>query len=327
MAANGSFHRAKTAKDDEFYTQLTDIEKELRHYKDQFRGGVVLCNCDDPVESNFWQFFSLNFEAYGLKKLIATHFETGQPTYKLELSLDSNGDGRVDGLDVVRTPLAQNGDFRSPECVALLDEADFVITNPPFSLFREYVTQLVEHGKKFLIIGNQNAVTYKEISGLLQEEKVWLGYRDGDMAFRVPDHYEPRETRYWQDESGQKWRSLGNACWFTNLDTSKRHEDMVLYKAYNPTEYPTYVNYDAIEVGKFAHIPSDYEGSMGVPITFLGRHNPAQFEIVGFSGQLSKPMAQVVPGQKGSGRFYLDNGDGSYRRLYDRVVIRRTLRP
>ena len=201
-----------------------------------------------------------------------------------------------------------------------------MVTNPPFSLFREYVAQLIEYNKKFLIIGNQNTISYKDIFKLIEENRIWVGYKSGDMAFKVPDYYEPRETRYWQDDDGQKWRSMGNACWFTNLDISKRHEEMIFYKTYSPEEYPTYANYDAIEVGRTKDIPMDYDGEMGVPLTFLNKHNPDQFEIVSSSSTLAKPMSEIAERgtytSQGTGRFYLDNGDGTYRRLYERIVIR-----
>lgn len=288
---------------------MPDIAQELKHYKRHFKGKVVLCNCDDPFESNFFKFFALNFNAWGLKKLICTCFDgssivgrelnlfnydeqstTERKAYKVELTevSDVNGDGATDLLDVKEilksnppVLLSGNGDFRSDECVELLKEADIVVTNPPFSLFREFVAQLIEYDKKFLIIGNQNAITYKEIFPLIRNNQLWLGYKSGDMAFTVPDSYEPRATRYWVDESGQKWRSMGNICWYTNLDHKKRHEELDLYKTYSPEEYPKYDNYDAIEVGRVADIPMDYEGYMGVPITFLDKYNPEQFEIYG----------------------------------------------
>ncbi len=192
-------------------------------------------------------------------------------------------------------------------------------------MFREFVMQLIEHDKKFLLVGNQNAITYKEIFKLIQDDKVWLGVNSGDMAFRVPDYYPSRETRYWVDEDGQKWRSMGNACWFTNLDTSKRHEDLILYRAYNPVDYPTYANYDGIEVGRTVNIPMDYDGALGVPITFLSNYNPDQFEILGNSRELGTPMASIANTgayAQGGPRFYLASGDGTYRRLYDRIVIK-----
>ena len=330
---NRNLHNAKEAKDDEFFTQLSDIERELRHYKDHFRGKVVYLNCDDPRVSNFFHYFSYNFGKLGLKKLIATSYRSedannfskqdSNHAIHLEYSGDLNGNNVPDIEEIGIRPLLGDGDFRSAESIELLKQADIVVTNPPFSLFREFVMQLIEHDKKFIVVGSQNAITYKEVSKLIRENKIWLGFKSGDMAFRVPDHYEARATRHWVDDNGDSWRSLGNACWFTNLDIAKRHEDLILYKNYLPASYPKYVNYDAIEVGRTADIPIDYPGEMGVPITFLDKFNPAQFEIVGFSGELSRPMKDVVAGTKGSGRFYLDNGDGTYRRMYDRIVIRK----
>ena len=330
---NRNLHDAKQAKEDEFYTQLADIERELRHYKHHFRGKVVYLNCDDPRVSNFFRYFSLNFEKLGLKKLIATCYKSknadafsandSEQAVYLEYEGDLNNNKVPDLEEIEVKPLLGDGDFRSAESIELLMQADIVVTNPPFSLFREFVMQLVAHDKKFLLVGSQNAITYKEVSKLIQDNKIWLGSKSGDMAFRVPDHYAPRATRYWEDEEGGKWRSLGNACWFTNLDLAKRHEELILYKAYTPADYPTYVNYDAIEVGRTADIPANYSGAMGVPITFLDKFNPDQFEILGFSGGLSRSMSEVVPGTTGSGRFYLANDDGTYRRMYDRIVIKR----
>ncbi|MFK5247326.1 adenine-specific methyltransferase EcoRI family protein [Glaesserella parasuis] len=282
MAGNKNLHRANREKNDEFYTRLVDIENELRHYTQHFKDKIIFCNCDNPEESNFFRYFALNFEHLGIKKLIATHFDANEPTYKLEIDreLDLNTDGKIDFQDIQRIPLQQNGDFRSPECIEILKQSDIVVTNPPFSLFREYVAQLMEYEKKFVIVGNQNAITYKETFKLIKENKIWLGNKSGDMAFRVPDYYEEKATRYWQDETGQKWRSLGNICWFTNLDHAKRHEELLLYKAYSEEEYPKYDNYDAIEVNKVKDIPFDYQGAMGVPITFMDKYNPDQFEIL-----------------------------------------------
>jgi hypothetical protein len=249
---------------------LTDIEKELKHYTKHFKGKAVFCNCDDPKESNFWKYFEDNFEFLGLRSLVSTHYSLQGPSYKIT----------KDSKACVISSLEGNGDFRSEECIALLKQADIVVTNPPFSLFRDYVAQLVDYGKKFLIVGSMNAITYKEVFKLIKDGKLWQGYKNGDMAFKVPDYYEARETRYWKDERGQKWRSLGNTCWFTNLDHKKRHEDLILYKTYNKKEYPKYDNYDAINVNKTKDIPMDYKGVMGVPITFLDKFNPDQFEIV-----------------------------------------------
>lgn len=329
---NSNLRAAKAAKEDEFYTQLPDIERELRHYRKHFEGKVVYCNCDDPRTSNFFHYFSYNFEKLGLKRLIATCYRSRTPdlfsqndsehAISLEYLGDANRSQAPDPEEIGVRPLEGDGDFRSAESIELLKQADIVVTNPPFSLFREFVLQLMEFDKKFLVIGSQNAVTYKEISRLIQENRIWLGTKSGDMSFRVPDYYPPRKTRYWEDENGNKWRSLGNACWFTNLDIAKRHEDLILYRTYSPDAYPTYVNYDAIEVGRTVDIPVDFAGAMGVPITFLDKHNPDQFEIIGFSGELARPLSDVVEGQKGSGRFYLRTDDGTYRRMYDRIVIR-----
>ncbi len=333
---NSSLARARDAKQDEFYTQLSDIEKELKHYKKHFKGKVVYCNCDDPRVSGFFHYFSYNFEKLGLKKLITTCYKNKERdlfsandtehAIMLEYTGDKNNSGVPDPTEIGIVKLKGDGDFRSEESIELLKQADIVVTNPPFSLFREFVEQLLKYDKKFLVVGNQNAITYKEIFHHIQSDEIWLGYNNGDMAFKVPDHYEARETRFWIDETGQKWRSLGNACWFTNLDISKRHEEMVLFKNYSPALYPKYINYDAIDVGTTKDIPCDYDGEMGVPITFLDKYNPSQFEIVGSSRTLSKPMSSFA--EKGSyaqggPRFYLKNEDGSCRRMYDRLVIRR----
>ena len=281
--ANASLRNAKKAKNDEFYTQLTDIEKEMRHYKEFFKGKVVYCNCDDARESNFFKYFSLNFEHLGLKKLISTGFKADGKGVVLVYEGDKNGNRIVDNEEIVVNELQGNGDFRSAECIEFLKECDVVVTNPPFSLFREYVAQLMEYGKKFLIIGSQNAITYKEIFPYIKNDELWLGANGiKDMSFKVPSIYGERETRFWIDENGQHWRSLGNACWFTNIDHKKRNEELDLYRKYNETDYPKYDNYDAIEVSKVSEIPMDYEGVIGVPITFLGKYNPSQFEIIKF---------------------------------------------
>ena len=278
MAKNTSLHKAKDVKNDEFYTQLTDVSKELMHYKKHFKGKVVFCNCDDPTWSAFWKYFHLNFAELGLKKLVSTHYDKTEPTYKMVYKGGNDNDIEIGE----KTPLEGNGDFRNKECLDLLDESDIVCTNPPFSLFREYVGTLMEHKKKFLIIGNQNAITYKEIFPLIQNNKVWLGNHSGDMAFTVPADSEPKKTRFWVDETGQKWRSLGNAMWLTNLDHHKRHEKIILWKNYTSEDYPKYDNYDAINVNKYTEIPADYNGAMGVPITFLQYYCPEQFDIIKF---------------------------------------------
>ena len=288
--ANTTLQAARAAKNDEFYTQLSDIEKELRHYKEHFKGKTVLCNCDDPRVSEFFRFFAMNFEFYGLKRLITTCYKNqdvdifsqkkSDKAVYLIYDGDKNGNGTPDAEEIGIHPLKGDGDFRSKECIELLKQADIVVTNPPFSLFREYVEQLIKFDKKFLIIGNQNAITYKEIFPLIRDNKIWMGYQCGDMAFRVPDDSQPRATRYWQDENGQKWRSMGNACWYTNLDHDKRHEPLILYKRYNKEEFLSYDNYNAIEVGKVTDIPENYFEPMGVPVTFLDKYCPDQFEIL-----------------------------------------------
>ena len=309
MAKNGNkqLGRAKRAKEDEFYTQLSDIENELRHYKEHFRGKTVLCNCDDPRVSNFFHYFAYQFEALGLKRLITTCYKNQTPdlfsqhdcerAISLVYDGDKNGNRVPDPEEIGIHELQGDGDFRSPECIELLMQADIVVTNPPFSLFREYVAQLMQFGKKFLILGSQNNITYKEVFPLFIENRIWLGYKAGDMAFRVPADSEPRETRFWQDESGQKWRSFGNICWYTNLDIPKRHEELDLFRLFDPETYPRYDNFDAIEVGRVEDIPCDYYGSMGVPLTFLDKHNPDQFEILGITKTWFGMATKIYPEQ------------------------------
>ena len=324
MAKNANLGAAKKAKKDEFYTQRTDIENELCHYAEHFRDKVVYCNCDDPETSEFWRFFVRNFKAWGLKKLMATHYEPDEKnySYSLEITEDTNGDGRIDVNDEPTVKqLPCNGDFRSAACIELLQEADIVVTNPPFSLFREYVAQLIEYDKKFLIIGNQNNVTYKEIFPLLKENCVWLGYYAGDMSFKVPEYYEERETRFWTDMTGQKWRSFGNVCWFTNLDIPKRHESLDLRGNYyygNEEMYPHYDNYDAIEVSKTANIPCDYDGVMGVPVTFLDKYCPEQFEIIGCTESEGKGFSAGLWDDKSGIAQPLIGGEKKYKRIFIR---------
>ena len=292
MAKNDNLHKAKRAKADEFYTQLSDIENECRHYKEHFKGKTILCNCDDPRVSNFFFYFSQNFEHLGLKKLIATCYKsqdinlfsegnTEKAVY-IVYEGDKNGNKKVDDNELDIKELQGDGDFRSKECIELLKEADIVVTNPPFSLFREYVAQLIEYEKKFLIIGTQNAITYKEIFKLIKENKIWLGngFRGGNAYFEIPETASRDYAKGVYDEE-TKLVKFRNCCWFTNLDHKKRHEELILYKNYTPEEYPKYDNYDAIEVKKTAEIPLNYNGVMGVPITFLDKYNPEQFEILG----------------------------------------------
>jgi len=286
-SSNKNLHKASQAKKDEFYTQLADIEKELKHYKNQFRGKVVFCNCDDPKESNFVKYFSMNFEHLGLKKLIATHYKeanlfTQEPPYKLEYTGDKNNNRMPDPSEFM-TEMISDGDFRSKECIELLKKADIVVTNPPFSLLREFIAQLMEYSKKFLIIGNVNAITYKECFKFIKDNKMWLGasIHSGDREFRVPDDYPLNAAGYRMDNDGNKYIRVKGVRWFTNLDYEERHENLVLYKKYTPEEYPKYENYDAINVNKTSEIPMNYGGAIGVPITFLDKYNPEQFEIIG----------------------------------------------
>ncbi|OBA39019.1 adenine-specific methyltransferase EcoRI family protein [Gordonia sp. 852002-51296_SCH5728562-b] len=365
MAGNKALSKAQSAKRDEWYTQLVDIEKELRHYRPQFAGQVVLCNCDDPYESNFFKYFAMNFNHLGLKKLIATSFvgspimgsqlplfeaagmRDAEPTktaYKVEITAvtDLNEDGAVDLLDVeqllrsdanVVTPLSGSGDFRSDEVVALLDEADIVVTNPPFSLFKDYLRQLIDHGKKFLVLGDQNHAKHSEIFPYVTQNKLWFGYDNGGTKwFRVPMDYEIATDSRTKIVDGVKFLSMGRIYWYTNLDTTKRHEPLTLYKRYKAAEYPTYVNYPGIEVDKVAEIPFDYDGAMGVPITFLDKYSPEQFEIVGISTQDAEPMKKYAApedyaknGKKvgGTGKLFIPIGDGKYAGVYERILIKR----
>lgn len=262
--ANANLHKARDAKNDEFYTQFTDVSKELMHYKEHFKDKIVLCNCDDPAWSAFWRYFHLNFSVLGLKKLISTHYDREEATYKMEYT-----GGDDNNIEVgIKTPLEGNGDFRNQECLDLLYEADIVVTNPPFSLFREYVATLMKHKKKFLIIGNKNAITYKDFFPLLKNDDVRIGYNN-PSEFITPN--------------GRTKKLNGLTRWFTNLDVAKRPEKLILRKKYVPEEYPKYDNYDAVEVSKVSDIPVDYNGVMGVPITFMDKYNPDQFEIIGWA--------------------------------------------
>ncbi len=357
-ATNKNLHQAGKAKKDEFYTQLVDIEKELKHYKDQFRGKVVYCNCDDPFESNFFKYFASNFRALGLKKLIATSYKPS-PIANTQLNLfgevieigtkkgrpkitankfiinevdDIDGNGAFDLRDIAEqlkankhnewVPLKDDGDFRSKESIELLKQADIVVTNPPFSLFREYVAQLVEYNKKFLILGDQNAITYKEIFRLIKENKLWLGYDNGGTKwFQVPVEYDiPTESRK-KIVNGVKYFSMGRILWYTNLDTTKRYEELILYKKYTPEEYPKYDNYNAISVNRYIDIPMDYYDTIGVPVTFIDKYNPNQFEIIGSDYNVKEGLLPDLVNPQWSGkidRAYL-NGE----RLYSRILIKR----
>lgn len=327
---NAALNAAAAAKQDEFYTQLPDIERELAHYWHHFRGKVVYCNCDDPTVSNFFKYFSMKFADLGLKRLITTCYRNQNPglfsRHDVERAIKLEYDGFRDGErvpnveDIGVTPLEGDGDFRSQECIGLLQQADIVVTNPPFSLFREYVAQLMDHGKRFLIVGSQNAISYKEIFPLIKDNKLWLGITpDGrDMLFDVPPDYarelaaKKKEGSAYRVVDGVIKGRLGNAAWFTNLDHKKRREELILYRKYAPEDYPTYDNYDAIEVSKTKDIPSDYPGVMGVPVTFLDKYNPDQFEIVGSN----RGVDQDPGGVYGRGS-HLD-GKETFKRLFIR---------
>ena len=388
LAGNSNLKDSFKNKQDEFYTDISLVENELKHYREHFRDKIIFCNCDDPYESEFFKYFAVRFNSFGLKKLIATNY-CGSPVAGKEFSLfdeveeisakkafkveitevkDWNGDGYPDLLDVqhiIKT--GKNnlmelkgdenfsaGDFRSEECKKILQQADIVVTNPPFSLFREYLQQLVDFDKKFLIVGNMNNITYQKIFPLFMENKIWLGYNSGHFWFKVPEYYEEKKTDFKIDSDGQKWRRMGNICWFTNLDIAKRHEDLMLGKKYykNPELFPKYDNYDAIEVSKTAEIPQDYFEVMGVPLTFMDKHNPEQFEILGVSSGRDEFLASPTKKYKNSVQHNLngtisngskvntgaallfeekpndiyytaDNVEGYLKTVYTRIFIRR----
>ena len=367
--------QAKDAKKDEFYTQLSDIEKELVHYREYFRDKVVFCNCDDPYESNFFKYFALNFNALGLKKLIATCYD-GSPiaqqelplfpeaetepkrkAYKVEISEvpDMDGNGTADLTDVqlllkssdnnVKAELKGNGSFDSPESIELLKEADVVVTNPPFSKFRDFLSLLVKYNKDFIIIGNVNAISYKESFSLIKDNKMWLGasIHSGDREFRIPDDYPMTATGQRIDENGIKYIRVKGVRWFTNIDYPQRHEDLILIKHYSPEEYPKYDNYDAINVDVSNDIPCDYDGVMGVPITFLDKYNPDQFEIITLGvgednftptkkyGKFRNPDTGEYCSDKRDFLLYIRDAKGKYlteegyrvTKLYARILIRK----
>jgi len=288
QANNQLLQKAKKLKSDEFYTQLCDIERELQYYPDCFRDKVVYCNCDDPKQSNFFRYFKDNFQALGLRKLIASCYK--EQVHDLFTEKENERayccvySGKEEPMETM--PLEGDGDFRSAECVALLQQCDVVVTNPPFSLFREFVTQIARYDKQFLVIGNINAITYKEIFDLIQRDRAWLGMNlgRGISGFIVPDHYKQYGTEVSVNELGQTIIATNGCLWLTNLELNQRHEDINLTKEYsgNEDKYPTYDNCDGINVNKTQDIPKDYSGLMGVPITFLHKYNPNQFEIVRF---------------------------------------------
>ena len=330
MAKNGNkqLGRAKRAKEDEFYTQLSDIENELRHYKEHFRDKTVLCNCDDPRVSNFFHYFAYQFEALGLKRLITTCYKNQTPdlfsqhdcerAISLVYDGDKNGNRVPDPEEIGIHQLQGDGDFRSPECIELLMQADIVVTNPPFSLFREYVAQLVQFDKKFLIIGNKNAIHYKEVFSLIRDNKMWAGYRDFSGGMWFQSDYEGRTEKV---VDGKRIINVPS-IWFTNLDHNKRHEELILYKHYTPEEFPIYVNFDAIDVGKVTDIPCDWFGMMGVPDTFLDKYNPDQFEIIGLGcGDLAKQIGVKKNHRGRTDVAYKVNGEDKCP--YSRIIIRR----
>lgn len=307
-ATNTNLHNAKRVKNDEFYTRYEDIEAEVMKYRKQFQDKVVYLPCDDPAEkkSEFWSFFVANFESFGLKKLIATHYEENGQAYKIWIDRDNdlNGDGWIDDGDAIQEDLMGNGDFRSPECIEILKECDIVCTNPPFSLFREFVNAIMTHDKQCLIIGNQNAFTYAEIFELIKNNRLWTGY-NMVKEFNQPDG---------------SIKKFGNVCWFTNMKTSKRDEEQVLTKTYNPIDYPTYENYNAIEVGKVVNIPKDYDGVMGVPITFIDKYNPNQFIIIGHTHSSdNSPEVEEIRTDSNHRHGGFING----KEKYMRILIRR----
>ena len=349
-AKNKNLHKAKDSKKDEFYTQLSDIEKELRHYKEHFKDKVVFCNCDDPRVSNFFHYFSYNFENLGLKKLITTCYKNqerdlfsenkSEKAIYLEYSGDKNGNRVPDAEEIGIIHLKGDGDFRSQESIELLKQADIVVTNPPFSLFREYVAQLIDFDKKFIIVGHQNAITYKEIFNLIKDDKLWLGYGfNGGAAHFINKHYEDYATA--GDHKDGMIRVSG-VTWFTNLEIRKRHEDLELYKSYTPEEFLTYDNYDAINVNKTKDIPMDYKGYIGVPITFLDKYSPEQFEIITLGigegnftptkkyQKFRDPFTKLPISDKRDYLLYVKDNNGKYltsenyrvNKVYARIIIK-----
>lgn len=347
MAVNKRMNKAKTSKNDEFYTRLEDIESELRHYKEHFKDKVVLCNCDDPRVSNFTRYFVLNFEFLGLKKLICTCYKNAEPELfsrnESESAIymvyegDKDGNRKADDNEYQINHLKGDGDFRSVECIELLKEADIVVTNPPFSLMKEYMLQLLQYNKKFLILGSMNTIHYTEIFPYIQRGELWLGYgANKTMTFALPDHYEK-----WNEIiDGVKYGKVPSICWFTNLDTKKRHEDLILYKHYSPEEYTKYDNFDAIEVKKVNDIPCDWDGMMGVPDSFLGVYNPEQFEILGADciPEYAERLGIRRIGEEWMARYRAAGGTGHYtanmkslvitekgkpKKVFSRIIIRR----
>ena len=344
MTKNANLNKARKSKNDEFYTQYKDIEKEIENYieynPDIFKNKTLLLPCDDPEGSNFTKYFVANFDRFGIRKLISTsytgslssqsilklkkHSDKSNPTKHIEcgkifvLDRDVNKSGKVDFSNLQFDYLHGNGDFRSKEVIELRDKSDIIITNPPFSLFREFIKWIEPTKRHFLVIGNINDAINKEIFPLIKNSIIWLGIHNGDMAFQVPDNYPPRKTRYWVDEHNQKWRSLGNINWFTNLDYGQRHKDLILYKHYLPNEYPKYDNYGAISVDKTADIPMDFNGAMGVPITFLNKYSPEQFKIIGADEAVGTGYSNGLFLNNSKNKHVFVNGKGKYKRIFIR---------
>ena len=323
-SSNLNLRKASTAKKDEFYTQLSDIERELKNYKKKFKNKTIYCNCDDPKVSNFFHYFSYNFEKLGLKKLITTCYKNqninlfSQNNSDKAIFLEYDGDknnNKIPDIDEIGVKsLIGDGDFRSKESIELLKKSDIVVTNPPFSLFREYVSQLIKYKKKFIIVGHQNAIGYKEIFRLIKENKIWLGYGfNGGAAHFINRHYEDTATA---SDHREGMIRVSGVVWFTNIDISKRHEDLILYKKYSAKEYPKFDNYDAINVNKTSDIPIDYKGAMGVPITFLNKYSPEQFEII---DGLNRYSILDGPTLKTRGK-YLSQVKG--KPIYIRIIIK-----
>ena len=324
---NANLHGAKRAKNDEFYTRIQDVEAELYHYRPHFKDKVVYLNCDDPRWSAFWRFFCLQFSVLGLKGLIATHYtgvtEPGEPSFMIEAKRgrdDTMPGGWVDPkTGGVQTPLEGDGDFRSPECVELLKRSDIVVTNPPFSLFREYIGQLMEYDKEFVVMANKNSITYKEVWPYIHSGNLWVGATslNGGRWMILPSDIEVESDKVKLDSDGNRILNVAGVCWFTNLDHHKRHEELITWKKYSPEEFPHYDNYDAIEVSQVKHIPADYDGIMGVPITFLDKWNPEQFEFLGASDNGAVPEDLKLPHFKRHNEPYVDG-----RKVYKRLFIR-----
>jgi hypothetical protein len=326
---NTNLQKAKSSKMDEFYTQLSDIERELKHYKKYFKSKVVYCNCDDPRVSNFFHYFSYNFEKLGIKKLITTCYKNqdadlfsknnSERAIYLEYNGDKNSNNIPDPNEIGIKHLKGDGDFRSKESIELLKQSDIVVTNPPFSLFRDYVSQLIEYDKKFIIIGSFNAIAYKEIFNLIKDNKLWLGYgfKGGNAYFKTTHPKDFAKGVYNEETDLVKFR---NVTWYTNLDISKRHDEQILYKKYNPELYPTYDNYNAIEVSKVADIPKDYKGIMGVPITFLDKYNPDQFEIIGSDYDVKDGLLPEIIKPNWTGK--IDRAYMNGKRMYARLLIK-----